>query len=166
MASMKNQVMSLVKRGAFEEAVALAQSGIEQEPNSAEAWSVLSHAQEIAGDIEAALRSANNALAHGNDEPAYWFQRGWLHLLVDAAAESLSDMKQVLALGQSLNNDHYWEMAAFLAAESVRRLHRYQEALDQCVGVRDEFTVHVGMPLSKTGLVKTCSLALRHTLAA
>jgi len=163
MATLKNQVVSLVKKGVFDEAVALAFAAVEQDAASAKAWSVLSHAQEITGDIESALQSANKAVELIQDEPAYWFQRGWLNLLVDSAGDSLSDMQQVLALGRSLNNAYYTEMAAFLAAESLRRLRRYEEALDQCAGVRDDFTVHVGLPLSKACLVKTCSLALRHT---
>jgi len=162
MASLKNQVVSLVKRGAFADAVALARTAVEQDATSAEAWGVLSHAQEITGDIESAIRSANKAVELAHDEPAYWFQRGWLYLLVDSAADSLSDMEKVLALSQSLNNAYYTETAAFLAAEALRRLHRYVEALEQCASVREDFSVHVGAPLSKASLVKTCILALRH----
>lgn len=165
MATLKNQVVSLVKRGAFEEAVALARSAVEQEAASAEAWGILSHAHEITGDIESAIQAADHAVERAPNEPAYWFQRGWLHLLVDAARDSLGDMEKVLALSQSLNNDYYAETAAFLAAESLRRLHRYEEALDRCANVREDFSVYVGAPLSKASLVKTCALALRHTEA-
>lgn len=163
MATLKNQVVSLVKRGAFEQAVALARSAVEQDGASAEAWGILSHAHEITGDIESAIQAANRAIERAPNEPSYWFQRGWLHLLVDAARDSLGDMQKVLALGQSLNNDYYAETAAFLAAESLRRLSRYEEALDQCAVVREDFSVHLGGPLAKASLVKTCTLALRHT---
>ncbi|MBI4741500.1 MAG: hypothetical protein HY777_08155 [Betaproteobacteria bacterium] len=151
-----------------DEAVVLARSAVEQEPSSAEAWGILAHALEIAGEFESAILAANHVLELAPDEPAHWFQRGWLHLLVDAAQDSLEDINKVLALSRSLGNDYYAEMAAFLAAESLRRLHRYKEALAQCANVREDFSVYVGMPLSKTSLVTTCARALRHseTMAA
>jgi len=156
--TLRSQVVSLVKRGAFEDAVALARSALEQDAASAEAWGVLSHAHEIAGDFESALQAANRAVELGAEEPAHWFQRGWLHLLVDEAQNSLSDMQKVLILG----NGYYAETAAFLAAESLRRLHRYAEALEQCATVRDDFSVFIGGPLSKATLVTSCTRALWH----
>jgi tetratricopeptide (TPR) repeat protein len=163
MATLKNQVLSLVKRGDFEESVALARLFVEQNPASAESWGILAHAYEITGDVESAIQAENHAVELAPDEPSHWFQRGWLHLLVDASRDSLGDMKKVLDLSQSLSNDYYTEMAAFLAAESLRRLHRYDEALEQCATVREDFSVYVGMPLSKTCLVMACARALRHT---
>ena len=71
----------------------------------------------------------------------------------------------IYATTPSLGNDYYAEMAAFLAAESLRRMHRYGEAMAQCSSVREDFSVYVGMPLSKDSLVKACSRALRHTQA-
>lgn len=163
MTNLKKQVTSMIKCGNFEGALQLAHSSIDQEPSSAERWGILSHAQEIVGDIEGAIRSSSKAIDLADGEPAHHFQRGWLYLLVDDAPGALQDMTTVLALGRSLNNDYYAEMAAFLAAESLRRLRRYEEALQQCSSVSDGFTVYVGMPLSKSGLKTACVRAIRHT---
>lgn len=163
MATLKNQVVSLVKCGDFEAAVTLALSFVEQNPESAESWGILAHTYEITGDIESAIQAVSHAVELAPNEPAHWFQRGWLHLLVDASRDALGDMKKVLDISQPLSNDYYTETAAFLAAESLRRLHRYNEALEQCATVREDFSVYVGMPLSKTCLVNACARALRHT---
>jgi tetratricopeptide (TPR) repeat protein len=165
MTNLKKQVTSMIKRGNFAGALQLAHSSVDQEPSSAERWGILSHAQEIVGDIEGAIRSSSKAVELADGEPAHRFQRGWLYLLVDDAESALHDMTAVLALGQSLNNDYYAEMAAFLAAESLRRLRRYEEALQQCSSVSDGFSVYVGMPLSKSVLEKTCHRAIRHTVS-
>ena len=165
MATLKHQVVSLIKSGAFEKAVELAKAAVEQDSTSAESWGVLSHAYEITGDIESAIQAANHSVDLAPEEPAYRFHRGWLHLLVDCAQDAFDDMKEVLTRSQSLGNDYYAEMAAFLAAESLRRMHRYGEAMAQCSSVREDFSVYVGMPLSKDSLVKACSRALRHTQA-
>lgn len=165
MTALKTQTTSLVKQGAFDEAIALIRAAIEQDDGCAETWALLSHTQEIVGDLEAAIQAADRAIALAPNEPAYWFQRGWLHLLVDAAQNALGDMQKTLTLSRSLNRTYYIETAAFLAAESLRRLHRYAEALAQCAEVRDDFSLYVGAPLSKADLLKNCRRALRHTEA-
>lgn len=163
MTTLKQDVMALCKRGAHSGAIQLAQKAIESSPCSSEAWHLLAYAHERDKNLKLALLAANKAVELAPEEPALWFHQGWLHLKVDACEDCLYDMEQTIAKGASLGDIYYQETAQFLAAESLRRLRRYQEALSMCQGVRDDFALYVGKPLKKSDLVQSCHKAMTHT---
>jgi tetratricopeptide (TPR) repeat protein len=163
MTTLKQDVMALCKRGAHSDAIQLAQKAIEASPGSSEAWHLLAYAHEREKNLELALLAAGKAVELAPVEPALWFHQGWLHLKVDAAEDCLNDMEQTIEKGASFGDTYYQETAQFLAAESLRRLRRYQEALAMCQAVRDDFALYVGKPLSKGELVQSCYRAMTHT---
>ncbi len=121
------------------------------------------YAHEREKNLESALLAASKAIELAPVEPALWFHQGWLHLKVDAAEDCLNDMEQTIAKGASFGDTYCQETAQFLAAESLRRLRRYQEALAMCQDVRDDFALYVGKPLNKSELVQSCYRAMTHT---
>jgi tetratricopeptide (TPR) repeat protein len=138
------------------DAIQLAQNAIAASPGSSEAWHLLAYAHEREKDLESALLAASKAVELSPAEPALWFHRGWLYLKADAAEDCLNDMKQTIANSGSSGNSYYQETAQFLAAESLRRLGRYKEALAMCQYVRDDFALYVGKAVSKRELVQAC----------
>ena len=138
------------------DAIQLAQNAIAASPGSSKAWHLLAYAHERGKDLESALLAANKAVELAPAEPALWFHRGWLHLKVDAAEDCLRDMEKTIATSASLGNSYYQETAQFLAADSLRRLGRYKEALAMCQDVRDDLALYVGKALSKRELIQSC----------
>lgn len=165
MSTLKQDVRALCSRRAFAEAVQLARAAIEETPDSFEAWHLLAYAHERAKSLESAIDAAARAVRLAPTEPSLWFHQGWLHMKVDAAEDCLHDMEQTIAQCTSAGDSYYEETARFLAAEALRRLRRYSEALTMCQSVREDFALYVGKELRKEELVQSCSRALTHGYA-
>lgn len=124
MNQVRNRVLSLVKKGAFTEAVTTAADFARRNPGIAECYALLAQAEEIAGYTKAAIKSVSKAIALAPQEPAYLFQRGRLYLKIDAAADALQDMVGVIEMGKALTNGYYVDAALAHRDEALRRLQR------------------------------------------
>jgi hypothetical protein len=82
----------------------------------------LSQTEEIAGYTKAAIKTVSHAIELSPHEPAYRFQRGRLHLKVNATAEALADMNSVIEMEQSSGSCHYTGEAAACRDEAWGRL--------------------------------------------
>lgn len=122
MNQIKKRVLSLVKNGAYTEAVTAAADYARRNPMQAECYGLLSHAEAIAGYTKAAIKTVSQAIALAPQEPAYRFQRGRLHLQLNALAEALADMNAVIEIAQALGNADYAAAAAPYRDEALRRL--------------------------------------------
>lgn len=162
MNTLKKKILDMARAGRIAEAVSHAETVAQESPLDAEVLGALSHAHEIAGNIEAALQWAGKAVSLSPDEPALRFHRGKLLLLVDDPEGALADMESALAHERKLGAAYYAETVAFLRAECLRRLRRHAEALAACRDVRDDFQMHAGTLLTKRDLVKSCARAVNH----
>lgn len=124
MNQIKKRILSLVKNGAFTEAVTVAAEFARRNPAMADSYGLLSQAEEIAGYTKAAIRTVSHAIALAPHEPAYRFQRGRLHLKINALSDALKDMDSVIEMEKSLANACYTEAANAYRDEALERLQR------------------------------------------
>ncbi len=125
MNQIKKRILSLVKKGALTEAVIVAADFARRNPEIAECYGLLSQAEEIAGYTKAAIKTISHAIALAPQEPAYRFQRGRLHLKVNAVADALEDMTRVIEMDKFLSNAYYTEAASTYRDEALGRLQRH-----------------------------------------
>lgn len=90
---MQEQIFEALRRGAHDEALAMAREAVEAEPESARAHGALAAALNAAGDREAALRAIDQALALDGGNADLQFRRGLILMALgdaDAARDALA----------------------------------------------------------------------------
>ncbi|MBI4984443.1 MAG: hypothetical protein HZC24_03620 [Rhodocyclales bacterium] len=125
MNQVKKRVLFLVKKGALTEAVTVAAEFARRNPGLAECYGLLSQTEEIAGYTRAAIKTVSQAIALAPQEPAYRFQRGRLHLKVNAVADGLDDLDSVIEIEKSLAHAYYTEAANACREEALGRVQRH-----------------------------------------
>lgn len=128
MQQIRKRVLSLVHKGAFTAAVTAAADFVRRNPELAEGYGLLAQAEEIAGYTKAAIKSVSKAIVLAPQDAAYRFQRGRLHLQIDAAADALEDMAHVLEMVKVQGNtDHIGAVIAY-RDEALRRVQSGHES--------------------------------------
>lgn len=95
---MQAQILDALRRGAHDEALALARTAVEAEPDSARAQQGLARALSATGDREAALQAIDRAIALAPDEADFHFQRASLLLGARQVDEANQALEQTIAL--------------------------------------------------------------------
>jgi tetratricopeptide (TPR) repeat protein len=122
MNQIRKRVLSLVKTGALIQAVTAAAEFARRNPRMADSYELLAQAEEVAGYTRAAIKTISHAITLAPEEPAFRFQRGRLHLKVNALPDALEDMSAVIALEQHLAAPYYTEAAAACREDLLERL--------------------------------------------
>lgn len=118
----KKRILSLIKNGALDAAVTVAVDAARRNPAIPEYFLLLAQAEEIAGYTKAAIKSVSKAIALAPHEPVYRFQRGRLHLQINAAADALSDLNGVLETLKMVGNADYIRAVVTYRDEALRRV--------------------------------------------
>lgn len=118
-------MLSLVRNGAFTAAVTVAVDFARRNPQSAEAYALVAHAEEIAGYTKAAIQSVSQAIALAPQAPAYRLQRGRLYLKARQMPAALADIDCVIEMGQDLSDTQYFDAAVALRNEAIGRSRRH-----------------------------------------
>jgi len=124
MNQVRQRVLSLIKKGAFTAAVTAAADFARRNPRSADSYALLSLAEEVAGYTKAAIKTISQAIALAPHEPAYWLQRGRLHLAIQAAAQALGDLTRVIEMERDCGIARHSDTASAYRDEALRQFKR------------------------------------------
>jgi tetratricopeptide (TPR) repeat protein len=148
----------LARAGDGPAAIALADDVIRRSPGEIEGWLVRALVHELDDEYEAAIADMTRAIELNSVEPHLYYNRGRYLFQIDDDATAVGDFSRALSLCDFHKSDYYREELHFWRAETLLRLGRKKEALDDLSHVSDDFSSWTDSLRCKQDLVRECAL--------
>ncbi len=119
-------------------------------------WVLRGYVNESVNDHAAAVSDLNRALDLTSDEPHLFFTRGRYRFQLDDNAGAADDFTSGLKLCDRLGNDYYREALHFWRAETLIRLGKLNDALQDLAHVNDDHRMWTYKLRTKQDLLRDC----------
>lgn len=151
---MTGEVATLLRQGNIEKAVSRAKQIAESE-NTGESYSDLTYAFLGARNVEAALEAATSAVRSNPREPAFRFLRARIEFMHGNAARAFHDAQRSVKYSEELHNEYYVASSQLLAAASLVKLSRLQDARAILERVNEDVQVFAGELITRASVMNS-----------
>lgn len=124
------EATNLIDKGRYADAQALARSVTLQDPNNADAWSVLGHACAAWGQLEDAAAAYKRAIHQRPNSAAFYSEAGWIHWQLGRPSDARDMLERAVAIDATAPM-HLARLACVLAAQNETQ--RSIALLDACL---------------------------------
>lgn len=161
MRSTLDEVIAKAKKLAREHdsagAMSLANELTSKHPQEMKVWLLLGYLNELENNYIAACANLTRAIELNSMEPHLFYSRGRYQFQMGNSDAALVDFSKGLDLCDFYKNDYYREELHFWRAETLIRLGRKLEALNDLSMVGDEFTSWTDKLRTKRDLLEDCT---------
>ena len=138
-------------------AMLLANELISRLPQEMKAWLLRGYLNELDNNWIEACANLTRAIELNSLEPHLFYTRGRYQFQTGNREAALADFSEGLRLCDFYKNDYYREELYFWRAETLIRLGRRREALEDLSRVGDEFTSWTDKLRTKHDLLEDCT---------
>ena len=118
----RQQVLSLIAKGAITAAITAAADFARRNPDQAACFCLIAQAEEAAGYTKAAIQSVSHAIALAPQEPAYRIMRSRLYLKDNRLRNAIEDVDCIIALANARKDADFIRDAVVCRDELLDRL--------------------------------------------
>jgi tetratricopeptide (TPR) repeat protein len=136
-----NEASSAAKKDDYDKALAICNAVLQAHPLFPEALRTRSEIYTRMGDLERAIADLTEVIKTAG-EPSDFFFRGWRYLDNGDTDCAIGDFSKALELGEDQNFHYHDQSARFFRALACVRAKRYDEALADCLHVKDDFLIY------------------------
>ncbi len=137
-------------------AMAVAESLLAEHPDEMEVWLLRGYLHELNADYSEAKSALSRAIELNGSEPHLFYNRGRFSYHLGELREAVQDFSKALELCDFYNNDYYRQELYFWRAETLVKLGRKQEALNDLSQVDADFSSWTDHLQTKQELLAAC----------
>ena len=136
-----DEAFSAAQKDDYEKALAICNAVLQAYPLFPDALRKRSEIYTRMGDLERAIADLTEIIKTAGESSDYFF-RGWRYLDNGDTDNAIADFSKALELGEDQNFHYYDQSAHFFRALACVRAIRYDEALADCLHVKDDFLIY------------------------